>query len=126
MTLFKGPVLNHRDQIQKEDTRTYVKWKEADPTETKFERIATQKWISMYPDGQEAWTEFRRTRYPKIFPVVVNNSGGLINSTTQVRRLPFPQTEYQSNSAGVATGIAVRQEQLGDSGHVRRQGHVVA
>lgn len=82
-----------------------VKWREADATELKLEKIITQKWIATYPDGQEAWTEFRRTRYPKIFPVVVNNSGGLINSATQVRRLPFPQTEYQSNAAGVATGL---------------------
>lgn len=84
-----------------------IKWKETDALETKLERILTQKWISIYPDGQEGWTEFRRMRYPKIFPVVVNNSGGLINSATQVRRLPFPQTEYQSNSAGVATGITL-------------------
>lgn len=83
-----------------------IKWKESDPLETKLEKILTQKWIAMYPDGQEAWTEFRRTRYPKVFPVVVNNSAGLINTTTGIRRLPFPQTEYQSNAAGVATGVS--------------------
>ncbi|MDP4261733.1 MAG: RagB/SusD family nutrient uptake outer membrane protein [Bacteroidota bacterium] len=85
-----------------------IKWKEStDALETKLEKILTQKWIAMYPDGQEAWTEFRRVRYPKVFPVVVNNSAGLINTTTQIRRLPFPQSEYQSNGSGVATGIAV-------------------
>jgi hypothetical protein len=84
-----------------------IKWKEGDPLETKLERILTQKWISVYPDGQEAWSEFRRMRYPKVFPVVVNNSGGLINTTTQIRRLPFPQTEYQSNAAGVSTGVSL-------------------
>lgn len=75
--------------------------------ETLFEKILTQKWIAMYPDGQEAWTEFRRMRYPKVFPVVVNNSAGLITSATQIRRLPFPQTEYQSNGTGVSTGVTV-------------------
>ncbi len=84
-----------------------IKWKEADAVETKFEKILTQKWIAVYPDGQEAWSEFRRMRYPKVFPVVVNNSAGLINTTTQIRRLPFPQTEYQSNAAGVATGVSL-------------------
>ncbi|MFT3935297.1 MAG: RagB/SusD family nutrient uptake outer membrane protein [Chitinophagaceae bacterium] len=88
-----------------------IKWKEADALELKLEKILTQKWIAMYPDGQEAWTEFRRMRYPKVFPVVVNNSGGLINTTTQIRRLPFPTSEYQSNAAGVATGV----NQLGGS-----------
>ncbi len=84
-----------------------VKWKATDPLETMLEKILTQKWIAVYPDGQEAWSEFRRTRYPKIFPVVVNNSAGLINTTTQIRRLPLPQSEYQSNAAGVATGISL-------------------
>ncbi|MET0394623.1 MAG: RagB/SusD family nutrient uptake outer membrane protein, partial [Chitinophagaceae bacterium] len=94
-----------------------IKWNETDAFELKLERIMTQKWIAMYPDGQEAWTEFRRTRYPKVFPVVVNNSGGTIITATQIRRLPFPQTEYQSNGAGVATGVT----QLGgaDNGGTR-------
>jgi hypothetical protein len=83
-----------------------VQWKASDPMETQLERIITQKWIATYPDGQEAWSEFRRTRYPRIFPVVVNNSAGLINANTQIRRLPFPQSEYQSNAAGVATGVS--------------------
>lgn len=84
-----------------------IKWKETDPLETKLEKIGTQKWIAMYPDGQEAWTEFRRTRYPKVFPVVVNNSAGIINATKQIRRLPFPQSEYQSNASGVSTGLGL-------------------
>jgi hypothetical protein len=84
-----------------------IKWRETDATELKFEKILTQKWIAMYPDGQEAWSEFRRMRYPKIFPVVVNSSGGLINSSTQIRRLPFPQGEYQANGSGVATGVSL-------------------
>jgi hypothetical protein len=90
-----------------------IKWREADGFEVKLEKIITQKWIAMFPDGQEAWSEFRRTRYPKVFPVVVNNSGGLINTATQIRRLPFPQTEYQSNSAGVSTGVS----KLGGADH---------
>jgi hypothetical protein len=71
-----------------------------------LERIITQKWIAVYPDSQEAWTEFRRTAYPRIFPVAVNNSAGLINTSTQIQRLPFPQSEYQSNASGVATGVS--------------------
>jgi len=82
-----------------------IKWNEADAFELKQERILTQKWLAVFPDGQEAWSEFRRTRFPKIFPVVSNQSGGTINTNTQIRRLPFPQTEYQSNAAGVATGV---------------------
>jgi hypothetical protein len=84
-----------------------IKWNEPDGFELKLEKIITQKWIAMYPDGQEAWSEFRRTRYPKVFPVVLNQSAGTIISNTQIRRLPFPQTEYQSNAEGVATGLSL-------------------
>ncbi|MET0465006.1 MAG: RagB/SusD family nutrient uptake outer membrane protein [Chitinophagaceae bacterium] len=84
-----------------------IRWDEAATTPLKLERIITQKWIAVYPDGQEAWSEFRRTQYPRIFPVVLNQSGGVISTANQIRRLPFPQTEYQSNAAGVATGVSL-------------------
>ncbi|MGV8094737.1 MAG: RagB/SusD family nutrient uptake outer membrane protein [Mangrovibacterium sp.] len=82
-----------------------VKWDETAIPERNLERIITQKWIATYPDGQEAWSEFRRTGYPKIFPVVVNNSGGKISSDTQIRRLPFPSTEYRDNSANMSGAV---------------------
>ncbi|HFK5567937.1 TPA: RagB/SusD family nutrient uptake outer membrane protein [Elizabethkingia anophelis] len=84
-----------------------IKWNEADSFEKKLERIITQKWIAIFPNGQEAWSEFRRTGYPKIFPVVVNNSGGTIDASKQIRRMPFPISEYQDNPQGVASGTAV-------------------
>ena len=58
--------------------------------EQKLEKIITQKWIVLYPNGQEAWTEWRRTGYPKLHPVGQNKSGGVISSTEGVRRLPYP------------------------------------
>ncbi|WP_062060997.1 RagB/SusD family nutrient uptake outer membrane protein [Aquimarina longa] len=78
-----------------------IKWDGGASNEEKLERIITQKWIAMFPDGQEAWSEFRRTGYPKIFPVVANNSGGTIDTNIQVRRLPFPASERNSNPQGV-------------------------
>src|SRR5690606_28865582 len=55
-------------------TTITIKWEEGDTMERKLERIITQKWIAMYPDGQEAWSEFRRTGYPRLYPVVENYS----------------------------------------------------
>ena len=46
--------------------------------EQKLEKIIIQKYIALYPNGQEAWTEFRRTGYPKLNPII---SGGNHNST---------------------------------------------
>ncbi|KAF5307712.1 hypothetical protein FQR65_LT18355 [Abscondita terminalis] len=44
-----------------------IKWNDGDNFEKKLERIITQKWIALYPDGPEAWAEQRRTGYPIIF-----------------------------------------------------------
>jgi hypothetical protein len=82
-----------------------IKWDEDATTAQKIERIITQKWIATYPDGQEAWSEFRRTGYPKIFPNKVNYSSGKIKTNVQVRRLPFPSTEYSNNATNVAAAV---------------------
>jgi hypothetical protein len=84
-----------------------IAWIETESFERNLERIITQKWIAMYPDGPEGWAEFRRTGYPKLFPVVNNNSNGTIDTDEQVRRIPYPDSEYDTNSAGVQTGITL-------------------
>jgi hypothetical protein len=83
-----------------------IKWDDGANFENKLERIITQKWIAMYPDGPEGWSEFRRTGYPKLFPVVTNNSSGKIDTYIQVRRCPFPTTEYDTDKEAVMTGVA--------------------
>ncbi|RBL94075.1 SusD/RagB family nutrient-binding outer membrane lipoprotein [Chitinophaga flava] len=95
-----------------------VKWVESATIAEKQERISTQKWLAMFPEGQEAWTEFRRTGYPKLFPVVNNNSGNTIDSKIQVRRLPFPQNEYNTNGAAVNKAIGLL-SQPADNGGTR-------
>jgi hypothetical protein len=83
-----------------------IKWEDADAFEKKLERIITQKWISVYPDGQEAWSEFRRTGYPKLFPVVINNSGGKISTAVFIRRINIPPDEYLTNPNGAKRAAA--------------------
>jgi hypothetical protein len=84
-----------------------IAWNASDNFETNLERIITQKWLALYPDGPEGWAEFRRTGYPKLFPVVSNNSNGTVNSAMQVRRIPYPQSEYNNNRTGVQSGVAL-------------------
>lgn len=73
--------------------------------EEQLEQIITQKWIAMFPDGQEAWSEFRRTGYPRIFPVVVNNSGGTIDTDIQIRRINFVEGELNTNGVNVEEAV---------------------
>ncbi|HEY6899197.1 MAG TPA: SusD/RagB family nutrient-binding outer membrane lipoprotein [Puia sp.] len=82
-----------------------IQWDAGATNEVKLERIITQKWLAIFPDGQEAWAEFRRTGYPKLFPVVNNMSGGTIDTKVQIRRLAYPQSEYTSNGAAVTSAV---------------------
>jgi hypothetical protein len=83
-----------------------VAWNEAATSEVKLQKIITQKWIANFPEGQEAWSEYRRTGYPKLFKADVNNSGGTIDSNFGPRRINFAQSEKDGNPGGVATGVA--------------------
>lgn len=82
-----------------------IAWGDTDSKDKNMERIITQKWIAMFPNGQEAWTEYRRTGYPKLFPVKVNNSAGTVDTDIQVRRLPFARSEYTLNPDNIAKAI---------------------
>jgi len=84
-----------------------IAWNDVDPFATNLERIITQKWLALYPDGPEGWAEFRRTGYPKLLTVVSNSSNGTVNTTTQVTRIPYPQSEYNNNKVGVLSGVTL-------------------
>ncbi len=79
-----------------------IHWQSGAPLETNLEQIITQKYLAMFPNGQEAWTEFRRTGYPKRWPAVLNYSGGTISTQAQIRRIPYPTAEYTKNPTGLA------------------------
>lgn len=78
-------------------------WDEADDAETKLEKIITQKWIALFPEGCEAWAEQRRTGYPRLFPVRYNHSkDGSIDTDIMIRRLNYPTVLATSNPAQYA------------------------
>ena len=73
--------------------------------EENLERIITQKWIAIFPLGVEAWSEHRRTGYPRLLPVVADKSGGGVDVAQGARRLPYPVEEYQQNNANLQAAI---------------------
>jgi len=65
-------------------------------------QIATQKWLALYPDGMEAWADWRRSHVMPLYPVVNSDNPLITNTTTQwIRRIPFLDSEKQSNAAAV-------------------------
>lgn len=67
--------------------------------EQKLEKIMIQKWIALYPNGQEAWTEWRRTGYPKLVPTI-NNRGASqgVTSAGGIRRMIYPSS-FRTNES---------------------------
>ena len=71
-----------------------VAWDENDSKEVKLEKIITQKWISIFPNGHEAWVDYRRTGYPRLFPSVQAWQGvPSFPVELQLRRIPHDESD---------------------------------
>ena len=89
-------------------TKIGVKWNNGDDQETKLEKIITQKYIALFPLSTEAWTEMRRTGYPKVFPVLNADDGdGSIEQGEMIRRIPWnasdPIVQQLIEASGLVT-----------------------
>ena len=88
-------------------SRSTIAWEDGGANfERNLEGVITQKWIAIFPLCVEAWSEFRRTGYPKLIPVVENKSGGTIDSGVMIRRLWYPPLEYSENPKNIASAVA--------------------
>ena len=116
-------VVNSSNSYRSDLSDTPIAWSAVSSFENHLEQIITQKWIAMFPIGQEAWSEFRRTGYPSVIPFSVNNSSGGIDTQKQIRRLIYPAEEYRNNAENVTAGIVTLNgesaEAKGDKGGTR-------
>lgn len=85
---------------------------EATDNESKLEKIITQKWIAMFPGGSSvAWSEYRRTGYPRLFPAYKAYFTPTINVVygpkvvNNARKAGIPQSEYQINNVLVKEAV---------------------
>lgn len=72
-----------------------------------LERILVQKWIASFPNGWERWGDFRRTGYPKMFPVVNNRNNDGVTADRGMRRIPYSQGEYNTNPTNVEAAVSM-------------------
>ena len=70
-----------------------------------LENIMFQKWIALYGQGIEAWTEYRRTGLPDIMRTDPN--AALLNEGVLPTRLTYPQTEYSLNREKIQEGLGL-------------------
>lgn len=90
-----------------------VKWNEADNAELKLEKIITQKWIAVFPLSAEAWTTFRRTGYPRIFPCKYNNLDK-VDLELQIRRMNYTSTDNNATEMNQITALLGGSQTCGD------------
>ncbi len=71
-----------------------------------LEQVTLQKWLALYPDGNEAWADIRRSGKLKLYPVVNSDNPDLPDPTTQrIRRINFMTSEIQTNGSEVQKAI---------------------
>ncbi|RYY49686.1 MAG: SusD/RagB family nutrient-binding outer membrane lipoprotein [Chitinophagaceae bacterium] len=73
-------------------------------TANKLERIALQKYLALFPDGTQAWSEWRRTGVPGLKPTTfaTNSAAGKQIPTRYV----YAPNEFSLNPAKVAEAVA--------------------
>lgn len=66
--------------------------------EAQLEQIITQKWIAVFPNGNEGWAEVRRTDYPRylLLPQNGNNSNGEVANDKLIKRISYPNSEARN------------------------------
>lgn len=63
--------------------------------------IAEEKWAALFPDGFQAWAEWRRTGIPELTP-----SPDALNNGEIPRRYLYPNTEINLNNANYQSGVS--------------------
>lgn len=77
---------------------------DATDNEAKLEKIITQKWIAMFPGGSTvAWSEYRRTGYPRMLMPFKTYSSPVVNVSygpkvvNNAKKAAIPSSQYQDN-----------------------------
>ena len=87
--------------LVEEDVEAYIaavleRYDAADE-EGKLEHIMTQKWIATYGFGVDAYTDYRRTGYPRLHDPNTDNLNVTASARLYPLAFPYPQSELNRN-----------------------------
>lgn len=75
------------------------------------EKIGTQKWIALYPNGYEAWAEWRRIGYPELSP-----HQSPLNASGEIPvRQTYPSSESQINTENYEEAVNQQGDDTSDT-----------
>lgn len=107
LATYTDPTTNRNTNVSSWLSYLPVAWDEAASDEEKLERIMVQKWIALFPDGQEAWSEMRRTGYPGFVRIYSYSYQSEVADPDLISRLKFPTTEYSDNSQNTQAAVSL-------------------
>jgi hypothetical protein len=70
-------------------------------------QVLEQKWLALFGQGLEAWTEFRRTGVPALKVPALNYNAGIIPT-----RLPYPSSEENLNTENFRAALGSNQNTM--------------
>lgn len=83
-----------------------VAFETGESDERKLEQIITQKWLAIYPDAWEAFSEYRRTGYPRLYAIIESLNGDVAEDEI-MRRMTFVDGEYSTNPEAVNNAVGL-------------------
>lgn len=86
--------------------------------EKQLEQIITQKWLGLYPDGWEGWTELRRTKYPIQYDRL-NSDNIDVGVGDIMARMVYVTGEFNTNDEAVDAAIASPEIGGSDKGNTK-------
>jgi len=77
----------------------------SDPAKQR-EQIQEQKWIALFPDGEEAWSSMRATGLPKRYPLIHSDNPNEPPDSL-IHRIPFLDYDRDRNGPGVEAAASL-------------------
>ena len=77
----------------------------SDPVKQR-EQIQQQKWIALFPDGNEAWASMRATGLPKRYPLI-HSDNVAVPADSMIRRIPFLDYDRDRNGPAVEAAASL-------------------
>ncbi|MEN6454061.1 MAG: SusD/RagB family nutrient-binding outer membrane lipoprotein [Prolixibacteraceae bacterium] len=68
--------------------------------DVQLQQVITQKWLALFPNACESWSELRRTGFPELYPIKTSSNPD-VAPNSMIRRIPFVSTEKDMNAAAV-------------------------
>ena len=117
MALFT--LFNSAATVPAADINTYVAARPLDMSDpnTSLEQIHSEFWVGSFPNGTEAWANWRRTGYPVLPPNLY--SGSQIPAGEFIRRHRYPEREEITNKANLQQAVSNQFGAAGEQMHFR-------